>query len=1118
MANKQFSVKHGMNVQRDDGQSALDIAKDTGAMTVGHAFATNSTITSGGKLTVQADGADIVGMLDAQGGLQVTGGNLVVSNDLIVNGSTTTVNSTTVTIDDPIFTLGGDTEPTSDDNKDRGIEFRYYTDSAKLGFMGYDDSAGKFTFLTDATNNAEVFSGTTATIVANMEGNADTATRLAAAGTINLQAGDINAVSASSDQGNYDLTVTIANNAITLGKMAQLADMKVIGNVSGGAADPAAISIESDMASGVSASHDSLASAKTIKAYVDQQISSANALSELDEVTIDSAAAGDMLMYHDGQWRDVAMSGDVTITSAGVTTIGAGTVHNTMMEHDSVSFGGVEVELGASSAQPAFDLTNATNYPTSSLTGTITNAQLAGSIANDKLAGSISNDKLAGGITNDKLVNKSVSFGGISLNLGENDDTPAFDLADATNYPTSSLVGSITNAQLAGSIASTKIAELDNFDTGDVSEGSNLYFTQARARGSVSHVDAGGDGSFSYDSGTGAFTYTGPSAAETRAHFSVTGDKGLSLTDGAFELIQSIKTDATPTFAGITITGNLNVAGTTTTVNSATMEVEDSLFLMAKNNGANLTDIGFAGAFNDGSAKFAAFFRDASDGKWKLAETTQNNISTSNSIDTGDASYAKSTLVADLEGDVTGTVSSIANHDTDALNEGSTNLYFTDARVRLNRLDQMAAPAADVSMTSGGTAQKITGMADGVDAQDAVTKAQLDAVSSQLNATDLNALTDVSLAAEADAQILVYQAATSDYQNKSMSGDVTMAASGAMSIGANKVTDAMIQVGGLANASLAQSSVSFGGVSLALGETDATPAFNLEDATGLPTTSLTGTITNAQLAGSIANDKLVDIENSKLVNSTVGFGGVTLSLGQTDDTPAFDLSDATSYPTSSLVGTITNAQLAGSIANDKLVDIANSKLVHDSVTVAGKEVELGASISLEALTSASAALTMSGDFDGANARTVTLSLHDNEALEVGASGLDLKDTIAGARTFSEEVTASAGVDVGDAAVFSGNHTMVAAAEEVADEFSATLFRSAKYVVQVTNAAGNEYQCSELLIIHDGVTASCAEYGVMYTGASALASFDVDVSGGKVRVKATAGANDELKLSRTCLKA
>ena len=97
---------------------------------------------------------------------------LTLSGDLIINGTTTTINSTVVTVDDPIFTLGGDTAPGSDDNKDRGIEFRYHTGSAaKVGFFGYDDSSGKFTFIPDATNTSEVFSGTAGTIVANLEGN-----------------------------------------------------------------------------------------------------------------------------------------------------------------------------------------------------------------------------------------------------------------------------------------------------------------------------------------------------------------------------------------------------------------------------------------------------------------------------------------------------------------------------------------------------------------------------------------------------------------------------------------------------------------------------------------------------------------------------------------------------------------------------------------------------------------------------------------------------------------------------------------------------------------------------------------------------------------------------------
>jgi hypothetical protein len=116
-------------------------------------------------------GSDSVRWKDAYIDTLTTTGAVTVGGDLTVNGTTTTINSTTTTVDDPVFTLGGDTAPSSDDNKDRGIEFRYHTGSAaKVGFFGFDDSAGKFTFIPDATNSSEVFSGTAGTIVANLEG------------------------------------------------------------------------------------------------------------------------------------------------------------------------------------------------------------------------------------------------------------------------------------------------------------------------------------------------------------------------------------------------------------------------------------------------------------------------------------------------------------------------------------------------------------------------------------------------------------------------------------------------------------------------------------------------------------------------------------------------------------------------------------------------------------------------------------------------------------------------------------------------------------------------------------------------------------------------------------
>lgn len=91
--------------------------------------------------------------------------NVTVGGNLTVNGTTTTVNSTTVTVDDPIFTVGGDTPPGADDNKDRGIEFRWHNGAtAKTGFFGFDDSTGYFTFIPDGTNTSEVYSGTLGTV------------------------------------------------------------------------------------------------------------------------------------------------------------------------------------------------------------------------------------------------------------------------------------------------------------------------------------------------------------------------------------------------------------------------------------------------------------------------------------------------------------------------------------------------------------------------------------------------------------------------------------------------------------------------------------------------------------------------------------------------------------------------------------------------------------------------------------------------------------------------------------------------------------------------------------------------------------------------------------------
>ena len=157
-----------------------------------------------------------------------------------------------------------------------------------------------------------------------------------------------------------------------------------------------------------------------------------------------------------------------------------------------------------------------------------------------------------------------------------------------------------------------------------------------------------------------------------------------------------------------------------------------------------------------------------------------------------------------------------------------------------------------------------------------------------------------------------------------------------------------------------------------------------------------GRATLAQLGPAIAN-----VPNSALTNSTINFGGVSLALGASDTTPAFNLSDATAYPTSSLVGTITNAQLAGSIANDKLVSIANSALTNSNVTVGSTSIALGAS-----------ATTLAGITDitagSINIAGNVIKSTDSTVVEIGnGDGLSVAGnlTVAGTMTVSGGVTA-----------------------------------------------------------------------------------------------------------------
>tara|TARA_E500000305_G_C3978739_1_gene215723 strand:+ start:103 stop:1032 length:930 start_codon:yes stop_codon:yes gene_type:complete len=148
----------GVTLSNNSGEGA------TPTVAIGQAVATSSSPqfagVTAGNVTVGVSTDNTIHTSSGDLTLNASGGDVIIAGNLQVDGTTTTVNSTSITVDDPIFTVGGDSAPGSDDNKDRGMIFRYHNGSAaKMGFFGWDDSASKFTFVADASNSSEVISG-----------------------------------------------------------------------------------------------------------------------------------------------------------------------------------------------------------------------------------------------------------------------------------------------------------------------------------------------------------------------------------------------------------------------------------------------------------------------------------------------------------------------------------------------------------------------------------------------------------------------------------------------------------------------------------------------------------------------------------------------------------------------------------------------------------------------------------------------------------------------------------------------------------------------------------------------------------------------------------------------
>jgi hypothetical protein len=324
---------------------------------------TNSNNTTTGALVVSG-GAGITGNLNV-------GGNLTLTGDLTVNGTTTTVNSTVSTIVDPIITIGtstGGTVPNSADSKDRGVAFYYFSGTGKTGFFGWDQSASKYAFYTDASISGEVVSGTKATIFADLDGNAGSATTSTSAGTAGTAT---NAGSAGTS-----VTAGSAGTAVNAG-FAGAATTATSAGTAGTATNAGSAGTSITAGSATTATNAGFAGAATTATSAGTAGTATNAGSAGTSVTAGSATTATNAGFAGAATTSTSAGTAGTATNAG----SAGTSVTAGSAGTAVNAGNAGTATVAGSVTISSDSTNASRYlsftsATSGSSNILTNANL----------------------------------------------------------------------------------------------------------------------------------------------------------------------------------------------------------------------------------------------------------------------------------------------------------------------------------------------------------------------------------------------------------------------------------------------------------------------------------------------------------------------------------------------------------------------------------------------------------------------------------------------------------------------------------------------------------------------------------------------------------------------
>jgi hypothetical protein len=237
----------------------------------------------------------------------------------------------------------------------------------------------------------------------------------------------------------------------------------------------------------------------------------------------------------------------------------------------------------------------------------------------------------------------ALNVGAISVDSVQADDGAGFDLTLADNQAAALEIKEGSNAYIT--FVTTDSSEQITIDK------KTVVSTGVTFQSDTVDINGGAiDGAIIGANSAAAGTFTTATATSVQA-------TNIKANDGTAAITIADSTGAVATLGALTVGGNLTVNGTTTSIDSVTLTIEDPLITLAKNNSggdANVLDQGLL--INRGSLDNVSMIWDESEDEFAMAVTAAEAGATAGNItiDSYAALHAGVTTVTDLQ---TGTIS-----------------------------------------------------------------------------------------------------------------------------------------------------------------------------------------------------------------------------------------------------------------------------------------------------------------------------------------------------------------------------------------------------------------------------------------------------------------------------